>query len=454
MKQHIRFWNKKNSLIYQFTSWYVWHFITVICLIGIIVMGALSYFLYESTQQELKAMEQKLTVLANKDVENLQEGLDEILYPNYANHFVEIKKNGNVLARSRGWEQTNEEEDRILWFDHFLWDEEMDLIYKRIVPFEGEGEILLKVQLEDELEFLEVIFTILLFTGLFMLLGGTYLIFHLTKKSLRPLLLITDSVDKMQGVSGLKERIPVPDNVHELRDLAQTFNHLLDQLEEQFEREKSFVSNASHELRTPLTAFHGHINLMKRWGKDNPEVLAQSLQAIDEESERMEKMMVQLLTIARNEHLENRKESVDVTELMEQVLNQFHPDHVELTKELKENVILTGVEEQLRQIAVILVENALHYTSKGKVSVQLTETTKDVVLRVSDTGVGIPVEDQEKIFNRFYRVDKNRSRQTGGTGLGLSIAKQLVDNHGGKIHLESEWERGSTFTVVLPKIRT
>ncbi|MCA0993324.1 sensor histidine kinase [Pseudalkalibacillus hwajinpoensis] len=238
-----------------------------------------------------------------------------------------------------------------------------------------------------------------------------------------------------------------------LQELANTFNQLLQQLEEQFEREKSFVSNASHELRTPLTSFRGHLNLIKRWGKNDPAVLETSIQALDDESNRMKHILEQMLTIARNEHLETTPEKVNLSEIVEGVIAQFEArSRVPISANLEQNVLVSGDREQLRQVAVIIVENAERYTKEGKVTVLLKEAENTVMLSISDTGIGIPREEIPKIFSRFYRVDKNRSRETGGTGLGLSIAKEIVENHQGKIEVESEEAVGSTFTVVLPVI--
>ncbi|WP_347551456.1 ATP-binding protein [Pseudalkalibacillus hwajinpoensis] len=442
---------RNKSLLHQFTSWYVWQFVIALLIIGIIVLGAINFFLFERTQDELQAIEEKLVIVTGDD--ELQEALDEVLYPDHANYYVEISQNGDVLARSRGEDETLDKEDEVTlpWFDQFIWNSEEGLFYRSDVPFRANGVINIKVHLEEELEFLQLIFYILLITGILSIVLGSFLIYHLTKKSLHPLLLITDEVGMMRGSADLQKRIPEPESPKELKELAGTFNQLLQQLEEQFEREKSFVSNASHELRTPLTAFRGHLNLIKRWGKDDPNVLEQSIQALDDESARMKRILEQMLTIARNEHQDSKQEKVNVTAVVDEVISQFEGNHqVPISGILKQDVTLSGDEEQLRQIAVILIENSLRYTSEGRVTVELTQKDNVVSLNVSDTGIGIPHNEQSKIFSRFYRVDQNRSRETGGTGLGLSIAKELVENHNGTIKVVSEEGAGSTFTVRLP----
>jgi two-component system, OmpR family, sensor histidine kinase ArlS len=442
---------RSRSLLKQFTSWYVWQFIIALILIGIVVLGAIGFFLLEATQDEVEAIEEQL--LKVTDDSDVQQSLEEVLYPDNTDYYVEILQRGKILAQVGDEEELDpKDEMNVPWFDQYIWNKEEGLFYKSDVTFSN-GVIHVKVPLEEELEFLQLIFTILLVTGLVSILLGSILIYQFTKKRLRPLLNITDEVSGIEGSSDLQKRISEPSNPKELKELASTFNQLLQQLEEQFEREKSFVSNASHELRTPLTSFRGHLNLIKRWGKDDPAVLETSIQALDDESNRMKHILEQMLTIARNEHLETVLDKVDLTEVVEGVIAQFEVrSRVPMSANLERNVLVSGDREQLRQVAVIILENAERYTTEGKITIHLKEAENKVMLSISDTGIGIPREELSKIFSRFYRVDKNRSRETGGTGLGLSIAKEIVENHHGKIEVESEEAVGSTFTVLLPVI--
>ncbi|QHA90985.1 ATP-binding protein [Bacillus sp. N1-1] len=442
---------RNRSLLKQFTSWYVWQFIIALIIIGVVVLGAIGFFLLEATQDEVEAIEEQL--LKVTDESDVQQSLEEVLYPDNTDYYVEILQRGEILAQVNDEEELDpKDEMNVPWFDRYIWNKEEGLFYKSDVTFSN-GVIHVKVPLEEELEFLQLIFTILLITGLVSILLGSILIYQFTKKRLHPLLNITDEVSGIEGSSDLQKRISEPSNPKELKELASTFNQLLQQLEEQFEREKSFVSNASHELRTPLTSFRGHLNLIKRWGKNDPAVLETSIQALDDESNRMKHILEQMLTIARNEHLETTLEKVDLTEVVEGVIAQFEArSRVPMSTNLEQNVLVLGDREQLRQVAVIIVENAERYTTEGKITVLLKEAENAVMLSISDTGIGIPREEIPKIFSRFYRVDKNRSRETGGTGLGLSIAKEIVENHHGKIEVESEEGVGSAFTVLLPVI--
>lgn len=442
---------QSQSLLKQFTAWYVWQFIIALIIIGLVVLGSIGFFLLEATRDEVEVIEEQLVNAT--DESDVQKALEEVLYPDNTDYDVEIRQGGRILAQVGDEEELDSNDELIVpMFDQYIWNKEEGLFYKQETTFSN-GVIHMKVPLEDELEFLQLIFTVLLVTGLVSILLGSILIYQFTKKRLRPLLNITSEVGRMKGSSDLQKRIAEPDNPKELKELASTFNQLLQQVEEQFEREKRFVSNASHELRTPLTAFRGHLNLIKRWGKNDPAVLETSIQALDDESSRMKHILEQMLAIARNEHQEVILEKVDLTEVVDRVVNQFEArSDVPIIANLAQRVVVSGDREQLRQVVVILLENAQRYTMEGKITIHLKQIENKVILSISDTGIGIPRDELPKIFSRFYRVDKNRSRETGGTGLGLSIAKEIVENHHGTIKVESEEETGSTFTVFLPEV--
>lgn len=256
---------QSQSLLKQFTSWYVWQFITALVIIGLVVLSAIGFFLLEGTQDEVEVIEEQLLKIT--DESDIQQALEEVLYPDNSDYEVEIQKDGEILAQSGDEEELDlSDEWNVPIWNQYSWYKEEGLFYKQDATFSN-GVIHIKVPLEDELEFLQLIFIVLLVTGLASILLGSVLIYQFTKSRLRPLLKITTEVSRMEGSSDLQKRISEPDNPKELKELASTFNQLLQQLEEQFEKEKRFVSNASHELRTPLTSFRGHLNLIKRWGK-------------------------------------------------------------------------------------------------------------------------------------------------------------------------------------------
>ncbi|MGM7700265.1 sensor histidine kinase [Pseudalkalibacillus sp. Hm43] len=275
----------------------------------------------------------------------------------------------------------------------------------------------------------------------------------MTKRKLQPLLSIIHSVKKVKSYADLKEPIAVPDTPKELNDLAESINILLHRLGKQLEREKSFIANASHELRTPLTSFNGYINLIKRWGKDQPDVLETSIAALDSENNRMKRLLDQLMTLAKSEQIETQFKTVDLVDICKAAIQHVWNSEsgIELVENYENHVFVKGDEGFLSQVVIILLDNAQRYSSEGDtVKIQLRHSDGHVKMSIADSGPGIPLEDQERVFERFYRVDKGRSREMGGTGLGLAIAKELVELHGGEISLESELGEGSTFRVLLP----
>ncbi|MCX7642303.1 MAG: ATP-binding protein [Armatimonadetes bacterium] len=223
---------------------------------------------------------------------------------------------------------------------------------------------------------------------------------------------------------------------------------------------KDFVANVSHELRTPIATLRSLAEALLMGGKDDPEVRDNFLQAIVEESERMSRLIDNLLELARIEsgRMEWHLQEVSVTDIVKEVIERFKTiasqKGLVVTFDVRDDLSVRTDPEALAQILSNLVDNAVKYTMQGEVTVRAEQVEtvdgKWVVINVSDTGVGIPPEHLPRIFERFYRVDKARSRQLGGFGLGLSIAKHLVESLGGKITVQSQVGKGSTFSIWLP----
>ncbi|WP_084159171.1 sensor histidine kinase [Paenibacillus taiwanensis] len=453
---------KMNTLMFRFTFWYVLSLLTVILCIGLFIIGNVSHYFIADTKLELLAVEQKLkSTLQDEMHADWNLIINELLYPEHVNYDVKIADAaGNTIAQSRGWDDNirNEEiEVDLKWTDTIWWSWKGGLFFQDEVkwnqPNGEKGTIYIHVHLNAIERLLKIIVKVLLFTAIISGTLGTFLIYHITRRNLSPLFSITNAVRKMRNLPNLNQRIPIPVTPIELTNLARTINQLLDEHEELLEREMHFITNASHELRTPLTAFRGHVNLIKRWGNQNPVVLNQSIQALDQESQRMQRLIIQLLAVARHGKVSIKQDKVNLNILLEEVLRQLWKQEYEIVFQLHDEqpTYVTGDREQLRQVAVILIENAIRYTNPhGRIDIRIMQSKQHVCFSVADTGIGIPQAEQSKIFDRFYRVDKARSRVTGGTGLGLAIARQLVNNHHGTITVKSELGQGSTFTVCFP----
>lgn len=236
----------------------------------------------------------------------------------------------------------------------------------------------------------------------------------------------------------------------ELYEMEVTFNEMIDQLKDSYEKQEDFVSNASHELKTPIQIVKSYAQLMERRGRENPEILQEAINAVDSEADRMKKLVEQLLALAKNKRNVVYK-NVEFVQLIEQTLATFRHAY-EREIEFHRNVdtaSVNGNADQLEQVIYILIDNALKY-SEEKIVISLFTYNKEAIFSVRDYGKGITEEDQERIFERFYRVDKARSRQTGGTGLGLSIALDIIEAHQGKLTVDSTIGKGTTFTIALP----
>ncbi|MCS7065707.1 MAG: ATP-binding protein [Fimbriimonadales bacterium] len=225
---------------------------------------------------------------------------------------------------------------------------------------------------------------------------------------------------------------------------------------------RDFVANVSHEFRTPLASIRSLAETILEDPAMPAETRARFLNMIVQEVERMARIAEDLLMLSQAESLPPQQESVDLVPLIQQAVQQVQSEAqahgVQIETDLPEHLMLLAQHDQLVQVVLNLLTNAIRYNKpNGCVWVRAFKRVPpdlpdrpEVVLEVQDTGIGIPSEELPRIFERFYRVDKTRSRETGGTGLGLSIVKHIVEAHGGRVEVESEYRVGSTFRVILP----
>jgi len=216
-----------------------------------------------------------------------------------------------------------------------------------------------------------------------------------------------------------------------------------------------FVSNVTHELKTPLTSIQGFVETLKNGAIKDEKVAAKFLDIIEIETERLSNLIQDTLMLSE---IENRgdavKEPCDVNRITKEAIELVKPrinDKTELIYRPEPYVRpFPGNEARLKELLINLIDNAAKYTEKGSIQVEVKGTNRNLVMKVTDTGIGIPKESQDRIFERFYRVDKGRSRKQGGTGLGLSIVKHIVEMYSGNIEVESEPGKGSSFKIKLP----
>ncbi len=325
------------------------------------------------------------------------------------------------------------------------------------VPIQSNGQVVGTLELGEKLVGLEtgkdlLLFLLALCTALgvvLSLLGGRWL----SNLIMKP---ISNMINTMEDIeqSGIPKTIVIQrDTKDELQKLAETFNRMIERLEANLEKQKQFISDASHELKTPLTVIKSYADLLLRRGIQNEEVTHDAIESIHSEATRIQKMTERFLDLADTEsghRLETK--SFNIAALCETVRKQLksaYKREIDLHYQA-EPIVVTADELKLKQAIIIVIDNAIKYSSE-KIDVYIEEGNSFTVIKVKDYGIGIPETEIENIFERFYRVDKARSRETGGTGLGLSIAKNIMKQHNGEICINSKEGVGSEVELLLPK---
>jgi two-component system, OmpR family, sensor histidine kinase ArlS len=285
--------------------------------------------------------------------------------------------------------------------------------------------------------------------ALLSLLGGRWF----SNIIMRP---ISNMIKTMEDIeqSGIPKTIAVQNRTKdELHTLARTFNRMIERLQENLAKQTQFISDASHELKTPLTVIKSYANFLRRHGLENNEMAEEAIQAIHSEATRIQKMTETFLELAtlEKENVVEIKE-VNLVPLCQGILKQLKDVYRrEITLKSVENSIIINADElKIKQVIIILLDNAIKY-SNDKIDVYLEKNEQYAIIRVKDYGIGISQEEISNIFERFYRVDKARSRETGGSGLGLHIAKSIMKLHKGEIKIKSTEGLGTEIELLLPK---
>src|SRR5262249_42699785 len=280
--------------------------------------------------------------------------------------------------------------------------------------------------------------------------------FFLSKRSLEPVREIVATARRINS-SNLRARLAENETGDEIEDLTKTLNQMLERLEASFKQMIRFTADASHELRMPLTVIRGNLELLLRHkqvsskdlsSEEVTEMLCQTL----EETERLSKIVAQLMELTQLDsgEIELEQETFDLTELVATTADQMQllaeDKGVNLQTDLAPGISFKGDRFRIKQLLLNLIDNAIRYCPAGsEICIKLLNDHTNVVLEVVDNGPGIPRDSLSHLFERFYRIDKARSRELGGSGLGLSICKSICEAHGGRIEVSSQQPPGSTF---------
>lgn len=301
------------------------------------------------------------------------------------------------------------------------------------------------------IKFMIILASIFGLTALFLIALISYVF---SSQITKPITILSDKMKQIRR-DGFQEKLVAPTNYDETDDMITTFNNMMEQLESSFNQQKQFVEDASHELRTPLQIIQGHLSLIQRWGKNNPEVLEESLEISLEEMNRITKLVEELLLLSKDAR-SNTGDEIDIVDINYEInsrinsLKKLHPDYTFNFNSNYKAIRMHINRFHFEQMLLIFIDNAMKYDTKNKsINIQTTLKNRSITIDVIDHGLGIPKEDLEFIFDRFYRVDKSRSRKEGGNGLGLSIAKKLVNSYDGTVKVESEVNKYTKISVIF-----
>ena len=287
---------------------------------------------------------------------------------------------------------------------------------------------------------------------LVVLLSGA-VTYWLTGKALSPLRKMAGQMETIQA-QNLAQPVEVPGTEDEVAHLAKSFNAMLSRLEKSFKTQKRFSANAAHELRTPLAVIQARLDLLDRKSKELPGDCAESLEILAAQTERLSHLVEELLQMARLETVQ-KSDQISLPALLEEILCDLEEiaqkNGVKMIQHPSEGE-LVGNDALLYRAIYNVIENSIKYNhTGGQVSVQSNVEKGQIIITISDSGRGIPAEDQKQVFEPFFRVDKSRSHQIGGCGLGLALTKAIIELHGGQIGIVSSSPKGTTIRIMLPR---
>ena len=468
------------SIRFKLTTWYVFVFGAVLACFCISIYVMMESKLMHSVDRRLQTMAElisktELCVVPNFLPPDFERRLNRIFGTRPVGKFVRVLDlSGEIGSRTDNLDDdkipVNKEIVRqvvaggeIIFETQFPLGRNMPIRFINFpVKHFGGKKVRGVVQVGTSLEFVResmrnllVVFFILVPSLLFV---AGVVGFFLAGKALKPIREIARTTRHIT-VNNLDERITVPVAKDDVGQLAATINGMLDRLSMSFQKITQFTADASHELRTPLTIMRGELEIALR-GSRSAEEYQETLGSSLEEVERMSKIVNDLLLLSKSDMGEEviRHDPVDLRQLLDNLLSHFKiladESQILLESELNEVATVFGDHLRLRQMVVNLLANAIRYTSAGgRIKLSLKNIADGVEISVADTGIGIPADAIPRIFDRFYRADKARSRQYGGSGLGLSIVKWIVDSHHGHIKVDSVLGEGSVFQVFLPTVK-
>lgn len=456
-KTKLKYWPRKLTLRIALLYSIVFS-VVLIALNASVLYGLKFYLIYQALDQ----VNSQSDIIINKlkDVNgNINLSDKDLIFAGPANENIYTKivdGSGKVIYMSRGMEKISIPYNENINIPVKIDKDNKDIAYINTVVKVNDKILYIQVvkDMENEYFFLKLLFVLMFVAdaiGIFMSLIAGYFV---TKRALRPVDYMTKEVREIDA-HGLNKRLKIYGNDDELTRLAKTFNDMLDRLEDSFRRQNTFVSDASHELRTPISVIKGYVDMLDRWGKNDRAVLQEAIDAIKKETDDMEKLIERLLLLAKGDSktLNLNKEQFILNDVINEVVEEIKmlSEDRKIIVKNESNINIMADKNLIKELIRIFMDNAVKYTEPdGNIEILCRADKANAYITIKDNGIGIPDKDISRIFDRFYRVDKARAKETGGSGLGLSIAKRIIDEHGGNVIVKSEIGKGTEFIIILP----
>ncbi len=454
------------TLRLRLTFWYSAVLAFIIALFGMVVYGGTSFVLIRQIDTTLRGTAQ--TIVSTSHLRNSFVGLELALPPldrfGFQSTIVQAWDSDNNLVTASNNNASKEPLDpqglrqgTESYRDVVISGLRLRVLTYPVVIGAGHtasGYLQVATSLQTVMVYQNILLLVLVGGGVAAVALAAFVGWLSAHRALKPLDAMTETALQITRTDDLSRRIVINGEPHdEVGRLALAFNETLERLERLFNAQRRFLADVSHELRTPLTTIRGNVDLLRRMGGADET----SLDAIQSEAERMSRLVGDLLLLAQSDAgtLPTARHPVELDTLLFEVCReaQVLSGNVSMSIGEIDQAIVLGDRDRLYQLVLNLVSNAVKYTPEGgKVNIGLSKVNGWARLVVTDTGIGIPPEELPHVFERFYRVDKARTRSQGGSGLGLAIAQRIANIHGGRIEVASDGinGHGSTFSIWLP----
>lgn len=429
--------------------------VSIICVYSVVQLISMNMLTIEYEEEQIEKRYEELSYILS-NIELKDNTLNDIIKDDdeiiriYQDNYIKYKSKNDI------WDKiplsTNEELKvnfrYIDWDLYVVLDGKIEIDNKDYRIQIVHGDTIFDEIMENYFQTL----LISLFIGIILSIIGAI---YLSKRFVGRLKNLSNTINEVKE-NGIKYRVEISNTNDEFDKVNILFNDMLDEVEEAFNEQSRFVSDASHELRTPLTALQGHLRMIKRWGKNDKERLEKSLDICISETERLTKIVGDLLTLSRcdNEIINlSEIEKIQAKQIILQIIEHYKilNNTTKFKLIMDENLMLKIKQDHLKQILIIFIDNAIKYNDKEEcvIDINIFEKNENILFNIRDNGKGIPKDEIPYILNRFYKVDKSR-KNNNSFGLGLSIADKIISLYGGRIKIYSE---EGIYTEIVLKIK-